>query len=212
MDEVLSHAKGFLALNNELKMPFDQTFIDVLSKAELPVTRQITPNAAKLLDKIKAIIDGEVVYESDMFYTVRGSGERIPFSLEASGFRKLGLLWKLLRNGLLEARSILFWDEPEASMNPELIPNLVDMLFELQRGGVQIFVATHSYDVARWFELNKTEENSLKYFNLRRTSSGIEADVAEDYISLPNNIIEGAGEKLYVRIVDVAAQNAGVRL
>ena len=37
------------------------------------------------------------------------------FSLEAEGLRKLGLIWKLIRNGLLEKGTVLLWDEPEAN-------------------------------------------------------------------------------------------------
>jgi AAA15 family ATPase/GTPase len=211
-DEMLSHSKGLIALDRDRKMPFDKTQIDVLALAEYPETRKTTPNAAKVLDKIKAVIGGEVSYENDTFYVIKDELGKLPFSLEASGFRKLGLLWKLLRNGLLESGSILFWDEPEASINPELIPTLVDILLELQRGGVQIFVATHNYDVARWFELNKQSENTLRYFNLRKEGGGIIADTADDYISLDDNLIETAGEKLYSRVVEVAAANVGVNL
>jgi AAA15 family ATPase/GTPase len=210
--EMLQHSKGFLALERERKIPFDKTQIDILSKAELGETNKITPNASELPNKIKNIIGGEVEYKNDTFSVVKADGKRVLFSLEASGFQKFGLLWKLLRNGLLESGSILFWDEPEASINPELIPTLVDILLELQKGGVQIFIATHSYDVARWFELNKKAENSLRYFNLRKTDSGIAADVADDYVSLSNNVIEDAGNKLYKRVVEVGAQNAGVTL
>ena len=209
MDEVLTHSEGFLALNYERELPFDQTYIDILIKAELPVTRVITPNAKIILDKIKAIIGGEVIFENDRFFTKRNDNIKIPYSFEASGFRKLGLLWKLLRNGLLEKGSILFWDEPEASMNPELIAKIVDILYEMQRGGVQIFIATHSYDFACWFELNKANDNSLRYFSLRKNGNRIVADVADDYISLPNNNILSAGEKLYERVVDVSVQRAG---
>lgn len=48
-------------------------------------------------------------------------GQKIDFSLEAEGLRKLALLWKLIRNGLLEKDSILLWDEPESNLNPELV-------------------------------------------------------------------------------------------
>ncbi|MDR2671355.1 MAG: AAA family ATPase [Oscillospiraceae bacterium] len=200
-DDMLSHAKGFLALNNERKIAFDQTFVDVLSKAELGETRRITPNAASVLDNIKGIIGGEVIYENDTFYIIKEKLGKLPFSLEASGFRKLGLLWKLLRNGLLESGSILFWDEPEASINPELIPVLVKILLELQTGGVQIFVATHSYDVARWFELNKMTDNALRYFNLRKLDDGIVADVADEYTELENSVLRDADDKLFKAVV-----------
>jgi predicted ATP-dependent endonuclease of OLD family len=210
--EILEHSKGLLALNNMREIPFDQTYIDILSNAELGATKEVSKINKVILDKIKEIIGGEVGYENDTFYIVKADNEKVPFSLEASGFKKFGLLWKLVHNGLLEPGSVLFWDEPENSLNPELIPTLVDILLELQKGGVQIFIATHSYDVARWFELNKKAENSLRYFNLRKTDTGIAADVADSYTDLPNSVIEDAGNKLYKRVVEVGAQNAGVTL
>jgi ABC-type arginine transport system ATPase subunit len=106
----------------------------------------------------------------------------------------------------------LFWDEPENSLNPELIPVLVDILLELQRNGIQVFAATHSYDVARWFELNKKAADALRYFNLRKEGGRIIADVADDYVSLPNSVIEDAGDMLLRRVTEIAAENAGVKL
>jgi hypothetical protein len=147
-----------------------------------------------------------------VYYVKQNNGETIELNLEADGFGRLGLLWKYLRNGLLEPGSILFWDEPEASINPELVPKLVDILLKLQRGGVQVFVATHSYDVARWFELNKAGADNLRYFNLRKSGGGIVADVADDYVSLPNSVIDDADSKMLRRIAETAAEKAGVRL
>jgi predicted ATPase len=209
--DILEHSKGLLALNNLRDIPFDQTYIDLLSNAELGETKEISKTNNIILSKIKDVIGGEVEFENDTFYTAKFDGQKIPFSLEASGYRKFGLLWKLARNGLLESGTTLFWDEPENSLNPELIPTLVDILLELQKGGVQIFIATHSYDVARWFELNKKTENSLRYFNLRKTDSGIAADVADDYVSLDNNPIDATDDKLLKRVVEVSAEKAGVR-
>jgi len=200
-EDMLSHSKGFLALTNERKMPFDQTQIDILSKASIPETNNITPNAEKIIDRIKAIIGGNVVYENDMFYIIKENGEKVSFSFEASGFRKFGLLLRLLRNGLLENGTILFWDEPENSLNPEILPDLVNILLELQKNGVQIFVATHSYALARWFELNVTKENTLKYFNMRKTGNGIEYDNADIYSKLKQSVLEDADEKLYNAVV-----------
>jgi predicted ATPase len=200
-EDMLSHSKGFLALTNERKMPFDQTQIDILSKAAIPETNNITPNAAKVIDKIKTIIGEDVVYENDTFYIIKDSGEKVSFSFEASGFRKFGLVLKLLRNGLLENGTILFWDEPENSLNPEILPDLVNILLELQKNGVQIFIATHSYALARWFELNMTNENTLKYFNMQKTENGIEYNAADMYSKLKQSVLENADEKLYNAVV-----------
>ncbi|GHV79039.1 hypothetical protein AGMMS49944_08300 [Spirochaetia bacterium] len=165
----------------------------------------------KLLGE-KGIAFSGVEFSQDLQSFVFSNG--VTAMYEASGVRKFGLLWLLIKYHLIEisSGSILFWDEPENSLNPELIPTLVDILLELQKDGVQIFIATHSYDVARWFELNKKAENALRYFNLRKMDIGIAADVAEDYVSLPNSVIEDAGDKLLRRVTEVAAEKAGVAL
>jgi len=194
-EDMLSHSKGFLALANERKIPFDQTQIDILSKAAIPETNKITPNAEKVIDKIKVIIGKNVIYENDTFFVVKETGEKVSFSFEASGFRKFGLLFKLLRNGLLENGTVLFWDEPENSLNPEILPELINILLELQKNGVQIFIASHSYAVARWFELNSAKENTLKYFNMVKSSNGIEYNTADTYSQLTKSVLEDAANR-----------------
>ncbi|MCI9646899.1 MAG: ATP-binding protein [Lachnospiraceae bacterium] len=89
-------------------------------KASLPETREISGIMQGILEKISNAIDGTVILEDDSFYVLKRDGKKIDFSLEAEGLRKIGLLWKLIRNGLLEEGCILLWDEPEANLNPEL--------------------------------------------------------------------------------------------
>ena len=55
------------------------------------------------------------------------------------------LLWLLIQNGTLNNGSILFWDEPETNLNPKLFGPVMNILLELQRDGVQVFLATHDY-------------------------------------------------------------------
>lgn len=54
------------------------------------------------------------------------------FNLVAEGLRKIALLWQLIKNGTLEKESVLFWDEPEANINPEYIPVLAELLIMLE--------------------------------------------------------------------------------
>ena len=75
---------------------------------------------------------------------------KVEFNLVAEGIRKIALLWQLMKNGTLEKGSVLFWDEPEANINPLHIPLIVDMLLELQQGGVQIFISTHDYILSKY--------------------------------------------------------------
>ncbi|GCD12736.1 AAA family ATPase [Clostridium tagluense] len=60
--EMLSHSKGFLALNNKYDMPFDKTYVDSITNAELPETKEISPLNEKLLKVISKIIDGKTVF------------------------------------------------------------------------------------------------------------------------------------------------------
>lgn len=164
--EMLSHSKGFLALNQKYDMPFDATQIDIIVNSELPETRQVSELNKKLLECISKVINGTVVYENDTFYILKKNGMKVEFSFEAEGLRKFGLLWKLIRNGLIEKDTVLIWDEPEANINPELIPVLVDILIELKNNGVQIFIATHSYNLAKYFEVKRTKINQVMYHSL----------------------------------------------
>lgn len=164
--EMLSHSKGFLAMNEKYNMPFDGTQIDIIVNASLPETREIPAVMKGVLDKISNVIDGTVIQEDDTFYVVKKDGRKVDFSLEAEGLRKLGLLWRLIRNGLLEAGTVLLWDEPEANLNPELYPLVAEILLELEKNGVQIFVATHSYNFAKYLEIRRTVKEQVMFHNL----------------------------------------------
>ena len=196
--DMLSHSTGLLALYNKRAIPFEKTYIDIVENAEFPETKEISPLCQKLLDKIGNIIDGKVVYEQDAFNIEKKNRKRFHFSLEASGFRKFGLLWKLLRNGLLEKESLLFWDEPENSLNPELIPALVDILLELTRNGVQVFLATHSEILASYFSINKEQDDSVMFYSLYKDESGmIKADKSDRFDLLDPNNLTAEPVKLY---------------
>jgi AAA15 family ATPase/GTPase len=201
--DMLSNSKGLFALYNNRDIPFEKQYIDILGNAQLPATRIVSPLCQSMLNIISDVISGEVLYDNDTFFINKlESGEKFPFSWEASGFRKFGLLWKLLRNGLLESGSILFWDEPENSLNPELLPVLVDILLELQRAGVQIFIATHNSNLAQLFDVKRTDKDSLLFCNLSKNDDGtIRCDSAANYTELPKSVLEDADEALYKAVV-----------
>lgn len=210
--EMLSHSKGFLAMNQKYEMPFDATQIDIIVNAELPETRQVSELNEKLLKTISNVIDGTVIYENDTFYIVRSNGIKIEFSFEAEGLRKFGLLWKLIRNGLIEEGTVLIWDEPEANINPELIPVLVEVILELQRNGVQLFIATHSYNLAKYFEIKKKECDSIIYHSLYhkkdkdkailKINSGVMIQSKEFFGELESNPIIEADSKLLDEVIE----------
>ena len=200
--EILSHSRGFLALNNKFDMPFDKTYVDIITNAELPESKEISEINKKILKILSNVIDGEVVCEYDNFYVIKKDGSKIDFSIEAEGNRKFAILWKLIRNGLIDKEAILLWDEPEANINPELMPILVDILIELQRCGVQIFLATHSYNFVKYFEIKRNLNDRVLFHSLYKTEQGVKCQSEENFGDLKNNSIIEADSKLLDEVIE----------
>jgi len=98
----------------------------------------------------------------------------------AEGMRKLGMLDYLIVNGSLTDNGFLLWDEPEASLNPQLTRLTGDIVLGLARSGVQSWIATHDYLLTS--ELGLAAEQSttpeMAFFALTR-SADIEGSTIE---------------------------------
>ncbi len=172
--EMLANAPGFLSLYKSRYIHFEEIYADILIKAFEPRLRgPIAKDRKKLLEKIEKIITGEVNFEGEEFYLKAQEGN-IEFTLLAEGMRKLGLLWLLIQNGTLLRGAKLFWDEPEANLNPSMLDMVVEILLELQRNGVQIFIATHNYVLLKEFDLQKGKKDNLKFFHLEKDAKTAE--------------------------------------
>ena len=64
--------------------------------------------------------------------------------LMAEGLRKIGVIAYLLTTGKLTEKGIIFWDEPEANLNPRLIKSVAALLVKLAECGIQVILGTHS--------------------------------------------------------------------
>ncbi|MCE2487800.1 MAG: ATP-binding protein [Desulfurellaceae bacterium] len=152
---MLSNAPGFLSLYAEREIHFEEVYADILHRAYRPLLRgPMDSLRRRLLTKLQKAIDGKVTVNNDEFF-LRNKQGNLEFTLLAEGMRKLGLLWLLIQNGTLQNGSVLFWDEPETNLNPKLFGILIDILLELQRGCVQIFLATHDYFILKELDLQK---------------------------------------------------------
>lgn len=207
--DILEHAKGLLTFIEQKDTGFDFIYRDVLVAAQDIPTKQQTKTQRSIGQKISDIIGGEVEWDKNdgSFYTVKTNGTRIPFSNEASGFKKLGFLGLLVTCGQLESGSVLFWDEPENSLNPELVPSLVEILLDLAKNGVQIFIATHDYNLARYFDVRKDKAVPVLYLNLSKKNDGqVVCKSSPDYIKLPDNHLERASADLFKAVVSDAME------
>lgn len=120
-----------------------------------------------------------------------------PISMTAEGFRKIGIIHRLLCNGGLNpgVSGPLLWDEPESNLNPKLMENLVKVLIALSRNGQQIILATHDYILLKWFDLllDQGKEDHVRFHTLYRDSESgtLKLDSMDDYRSIsPNAIAE----------------------
>ena len=160
---MLANAPGFLSLYAAREVHFEEVYRDILHRAYLPPLRGPLPAPQKrLLKNLQEVIGGEVVVEGEEFFLHVEQG-KIEFTLLAEGFRKLGLLWLLIRNGSLPDGSVLFWDEPETNLNPKMFQTVINVLLELQRSGVQVFFATHDYVILKELDLQMTEEDAVAF-------------------------------------------------
>jgi predicted ATPase len=209
--DILEHAKGLLTFIEEKQTGFIPIYKNILVKAQdIPNQRQ-TPAQEKVGEKIAAIIGGKVAWDKGdgSFYTIRTDGLRIPFANEASGYKKFGFLGLLVACGQLDPGTILFWDEPENSLNPELVPKLVEILLELSRNGVQIFLATHSEILSSYFPVLKKKDDSVMFYSLYKDGEQIKCDSSERFDLLIPNTLTAEQAKLYEEEVARGLGDAG---
>src|SRR5579884_3912556 len=116
--EMLAHAPGFLATAAKREIAFEEVYVDIIKKAFLPSLKgPIAANRQRLLTTLQKAIEGKVIAKGEHFFLKNSQGE-LEFTLLAEGMRKLALIWLLIQNGTLLSGSVLFWDEPEANLNP----------------------------------------------------------------------------------------------
>ena len=200
--EMLANAPGFRSLYAQREIHFEEVYADILDRAYRPALRGPAPVERKrLLTVLQKAIDGKVHAKNEEFF-LRSKQGNLEFSLLAEGMRKLGLLWLLIQNGTLLEGSVLFWDEPETNLNPKLFGAVVEILLELQRKGVQIFLATHDYAILKELELQRKQEDKLVFHSLYRDDGEIDCQTVGTYLDIHPNTIAEAFTDLYDREVE----------
>ncbi|MCL1988218.1 MAG: AAA family ATPase [Firmicutes bacterium] len=176
----------------------DDSLLNIIIKAQKSKLDTPPKFADKILPKLEKVMNGKVfLNENDNSFWIRkNDGREVIFAMEAEGHKKFGLLWQLIMNGQIAEGTVLFWDEPEANLNPKLLSVMVEVILELAKNGVQIFLATHEYNLMKYFSIKKKDDDNVSFISLYESGNGVLAETAEDYNLLENNAIIDANTKL----------------
>lgn len=145
----------------------------------------------------------QMYQDSTEWKFVPGSKQRLSSGMTAEGFRKIGVLQRLLGNGSLNpgASGPLLWDEPESNLNPKLMKDLVLALLELARNGQQIILATHDYVLLKWFDLlmDRGKSDHVVFHRLYREEGhqAIRSESHSDYSIVGRSAISNTFAELY---------------
>jgi energy-coupling factor transporter ATP-binding protein EcfA2 len=145
----------------------------------------------------------QMYQDSTEWKFVPGSKQRLSSGMTAEGFRKIGVLQRLLGNGSLNPGSTgpLLWDEPESNLNPKLMKDLVQVLLELARNGQQVILATHDYVLLKWFDLlmDRGKSDHVVFHRLYREEGhqAIRSESHSDYSIVGRSAISNTFAELY---------------
>lgn len=193
--EALSMYEGFTSAYERRELSFDETYYDLCKELSASPLREKAIGVFRApLDALEALIGGTVRIAGTRFIVRSAIGE-VEAHMVAEGMRKLASLAYLLRNGALSEQTILFWDEPEANLNPRLVTAVAGVLRQLASLGIQVFIATHDYLLARELSLaseyKTAPEVPIRFFSFHRSSEAdpVEVESAETFAALAHNPI-----------------------
>jgi AAA15 family ATPase/GTPase len=204
--EVLSFMKGFNSLYEKYGLSFDQTYQDICLLLDLPEVRpeNLHEKSKWAMTEIEGICGGRFVFYGPGKVTFKTENAEFSANSMAEGFRKTGILSRLLETGAIQpgVSGPLFWDEPESNLNPKLMELLVRILLELSRNGQQIILATHDYLLLKWFDLlmEKGKDDHVRFHALYRDpqSGQVKIDSTDDYREIEKNPITEAFNNLTI--------------
>lgn len=215
--EVLAMYDGFAAAYQGRELSFDETYYDLcVALSAKPLRGKPASEMSALIKPLERILRGTVRLEGNRFRVHSRENEGIlePHLL-AEGFRKIACLVHLIKNGSLMKNGFLFWDEPEANLNPKLVTQMAYMLRTLADKGIQVFVATHDYLLSHELSLAVEYEHKprvpSRFFACSRTDQGlVEVEAGATLADLGHNSILDEFAAHYDRERDSFAKSTGI--
>ncbi len=185
--ELLTIYPGFVALYNTRFLQFEETWRDTCDYLGVPLLKG-DGAVGNLLAPLEVALGGKVVLETngEFYLDTPGTG-KMGMPMVAEGYRKLAMLAHLIANGMIAEQGYLFWDEPEANLNPKLIRLVAQLIHDLGKNGVQIFIATHSFFLLKELDiLAKKDPIVQRFVGLSRRGDEVLVEQADKLSGLEN--------------------------
>ncbi len=182
---------------------FDDTYLDLIKALSLESTPgKISTELSSVNKDLAELFEGKIEQtgQQDQPFIFKKGNQQFAMHQTAEGIKKIGILTTLITNRQLKKGTILFMDEPETAFHPNAIRQLVEMLVAMSRGGVQIFLASHSYFVLKQLALCAKRENlSALCWSLDREFGQPVSNSFHDMIdgTLPDNSIIQESMEMY---------------
>ncbi|MEA1952460.1 MAG: AAA family ATPase, partial [Planctomycetota bacterium] len=177
--ELLTIYPGFVSLYETTHLQFEETCRDTCVLLGAPLAKGPRETRIReLLIPIEEAMDGKVDLDSAGRFYLRSPSGNMEMHLVAEGLRKLAMLARLIATGQLVEKGYLFWDEPEANLNPKIIKTVASTILHLCQNGIQVFVATHSLFLMRELDIllqtPEFAETGRRFFGLHQTDNGVD--------------------------------------
>lgn len=182
-------------------MGFDQ---GIFYDSNSPIRGHLSNDFNNARIKIRAMIDGEMEFDDfkKRWYFRKGK-QRFPMGVTAEGNKKVAVLDNLLGNRYLNENSIIFIDEPESTLHPQYISELLDIIFILANHGIQFFIASHSYFVIKkLFLIAQEQQISIPVLSYQ-DDEWVQSDLLEE---MPSNPIIKESIRLYKEEIFLASR------
>jgi len=196
--------RGLETVCEEGRLVLEEVYCDLAKKLNQALARgRYDDIINKLLKRLNIEFLNRIYRKNQEFFLyLKGLGQ-LEAKLVAEGYRKLITLIYLIKVGEFEKSKYLFWDEPEANLNPSMIEKLIDIwLFISKELNTQIFIATHDYFILKHLDLKRKQEGvDVKFFgfNLNWEDFSVSVNPSDDFYGIEPNTILDEFKKLYLK-------------
>ncbi|MFP4453919.1 MAG: AAA family ATPase [Desulfobacterales bacterium] len=183
--EVLSLYPNFVSVYEKRYLEFEESYRDLCLLLGDPALRGPRENRIKeLLKPLEEAMGGTIFLDKNGRFYLKISGQgNMEMPLVAEGIRKLAMMARLIMNGTLVDRGMLFWDEPDTSLNPKLITHVARFIMALAQSGVQVLIASHSLFLLRELEILRQSRDyrntPARFFALHPEEQGVSVQTGD---------------------------------